>query len=67
MRKNEIEIKQQMLKIIPQLKKLGNTENQLISRKDQFLENTDKYIAVLYISSNTGRNIISKFTNQAGM
>lgn len=27
--------------------------------------NTDKYIAVLYISSNTGRNIISKFTNQA--
>ena len=32
----------------------------LISWKDKFLENTDKYIAVLYIGSNTGRNVNSE-------
>ena len=32
----------------------------LISQKDKFLENIDKYIAVLYISSNTGRNLNSE-------
>ena len=29
--------------------------------------NADKYIVVLYISSNTDQIIIPKFTNQAGM
>ena len=38
MRKNEIEIKQQMLKIIPQLKNLGNTGNRQLARKRNFLK-----------------------------
>ena len=29
-------------------------------KKEKFLENTDKYIAVLYIGSNTGRNVNSE-------
>ena len=45
-----------MLKIIPPFKNWGEHRKSLISWKDKFLENTDKYIAVLYIGSNTGRN-----------
>ena len=44
------------LKSFPHLK-IGEHRKSLISWKDKFLENTDKYIAVLYIGSNTGWNV----------
>ena len=46
-------------KLFPHLK-IGEHRKSLISRKDKFLENTDKYIAVLYIGSNTGRKVNSE-------
>ena len=45
--------------LFPNLKIWGHRKS-LITWKEQFLENTDKYIAVLYISSNTGRNLNSE-------
>ena len=46
-------------KSFPHLK-IGEHRKSLISWKDKFLENTDKYIAVLYIGSNTGWNVSQK-------
>lgn len=46
---------------------LANIQLKKKMEKEKVNKLADKYIAILYIGSNTGRNVILKFANQAGM